>query len=108
MADRVRLVCAVDGRPADVGLATTGVAGPDWQDGRPPGTVYVAVASARGIRSVRLALDGDRPAVRRAAVAAVISAAMAELEASPARCGITFVNTLLQVSSSHESHSVPR
>ena len=84
MADRVRLVCAVGGRPADVGLATTGVAGPDSQGGRPPGTVYVAVASARGIRSVGLALDGDRPAVRRAAVAAVISAALAELEATPA------------------------
>ena len=84
MADRVRQVCAVDGRPADVGLSTTGVAGPDWQGDGPPGTVYVAVASARGIRSVGLALDGDRPTVRRAAVAAVISAAMAELEASPA------------------------
>ncbi len=79
MADRVRSVCAVDGRPADVGLATTGVAGPDPQDGRPPGTVYVAVASAGGIRSVALDLAGDRPAVRRAAVAAAIDEALAEL-----------------------------
>lgn len=29
---------------ADWGLATTGVAGPDPQDGKPVGTVYVAVA----------------------------------------------------------------
>ena len=79
MADHVRRVCAVDGRPADVGLATTGVAGPDPQDGRPPGTVYVAVASAGGIRSVALELAGDRPAVRRAAVAAAIDEALAEL-----------------------------
>lgn len=84
MAERVRRVCAVDGRPADVGLATTGVAGPDWQGGRPPGTVFVAVASARGIRSVGLALDGDRPAVRRSAVAAAIATALTELETAPA------------------------
>ena len=108
MADRVRRVCAVDGRPADVGLATTGVAGPDPQDGRPPGTVYVAVASAGGIRSVALDLAGDRPAVRRAAVAAAIDEALAELGGPTDRRGITFVNSLLQVSSSHESHSVPR
>lgn len=30
---------------ADYGLATTGVAGPDPQDGKPPGTVWVAVAT---------------------------------------------------------------
>lgn len=26
----------------DFGLAVTGVAGPDWQDGKPPGTVFIA------------------------------------------------------------------
>ena len=35
-------VCRVLG--ADVGVATTGVAGPDPQDGQPVGTVFVAVA----------------------------------------------------------------
>ena len=39
MADGVR-----DRLGADVGLATTGVAGPDAQDGHAPGTVHVAVA----------------------------------------------------------------
>lgn len=34
---------------ADYGLATTGVAGPDPQDGRPPGEWYVAVAGPRGV-----------------------------------------------------------
>lgn len=29
---------------ATFGLGLTGVAGPDWQGGRPPGTVYVALA----------------------------------------------------------------
>ena len=60
MADRVRLVCAVDGRPADIGLATTGVAGPDWQDGRPPGTVFVGVAIGDDVEAIALELDGDR------------------------------------------------
>ena len=33
---------------ATYGLGLTGVAGPDPQDGRPPGTVYVAVAGPEG------------------------------------------------------------
>lgn len=81
LADHVRALCAVDGRPADIGLGTTGVAGPDPQDGHPPGTVFLGVASLRGIRSVRLQLDGDRAAVRRATVAHAIHEAMRELDA---------------------------
>jgi nicotinamide-nucleotide amidase len=79
MADRVRRACAVDGRPADVGLATTGVAGPDPQDGHAAGTVFVAVASARGIRSVALQLTGDRARIRQDTVAAALREALAEL-----------------------------
>src|SRR5690606_28742007 len=40
---------------ADLGLATTGVAGPDGQDGHPPGTVHVAVAGPDGVRVASLA-----------------------------------------------------
>ncbi|MBO0921340.1 CinA family protein [Cellulomonas sp. zg-ZUI222] len=60
---------------ADVGLATTGVAGPDQQDGHAPGTVHVAVVTpeARHVRS--LDLPGDRRDVRAAACAAVLSLA---------------------------------
>ncbi|WP_116948365.1 CinA family protein [Jiangella endophytica] len=63
---------------ADVGLATTGVAGPDPQDGHPPGTVHVAVATAAGGLSVRsftggTALPGGREAVRAATVDAVLT-----------------------------------
>jgi nicotinamide-nucleotide amidase len=61
---------------AAVGLATTGVAGPDSQDGHPPGEVWIAVASATGIRSVRLELGGDRAAIRRETVEAVIELAL--------------------------------
>jgi nicotinamide-nucleotide amidase len=68
MADRVRSELAVDGRPSDVGLSTTGVAGPDWQDGQAPGTVFLGIAVGRAVRSVRLELSGDRGAIRRATV----------------------------------------
>jgi nicotinamide-nucleotide amidase len=79
LADRVRRTCAVAGRPADLGLATTGVAGPDPQDGRPPGTVYLGVASPRGVRSVELTLSGDRASIRRTTVERAVHEALAEL-----------------------------
>ncbi|MFG3555585.1 CinA family protein [Micromonospora sp. NPDC047557] len=54
---------------ADWGLATTGVAGPEPQDGKPVGLVYVAVAGPGGAAEVRqLDLDGGRDHVRSAAV----------------------------------------
>jgi nicotinamide-nucleotide amidase len=62
---------------ADVGLATTGVAGPDAQDGHRPGEVWIAIASVDGIRSLRLELGGDRAAIRRETVEAVIGLALA-------------------------------
>jgi PncC family amidohydrolase len=51
---------------ADWGLATTGVAGPDPQDGHPVGEVYVAVAHpASGLLRVdALSLTGDRATIR--------------------------------------------
>ncbi len=58
------------------GLATTGVAGPDPQDSRPPGTVHVAVAGPDGVvvRSMTGAnrLTGDRDAIRDATVESVL------------------------------------
>ena len=57
---------------ADVGVATTGAAGPDPQDGNPPGTVWIAVANAGGARSLRLDLGGDRAAIRRETVESVL------------------------------------
>jgi nicotinamide-nucleotide amidase len=56
------------------GLATTGVAGPDAQDGHPPGTAYVAVAAEPTDCVVRaLVLPGDRSQVRAATVDAVLA-----------------------------------
>jgi nicotinamide-nucleotide amidase len=79
MADRVRRVCAVGGRPADLGVATTGVAGPDPQDGRAPGTVFIGVAMGDQVDVIALELSGDRAAIRSSAVGAAIDAALARL-----------------------------
>ena len=73
---------------AQVGLATTGVAGPGSQDGHPPGEVHVAVATPDGVRVQSLRIAGDRPAVRAAACRAVLACALAELS-GPAGGGNT-------------------
>jgi nicotinamide-nucleotide amidase len=73
MAVGVRTALAVEGRVADVGLATTGVAGPDPQDGHEPGTVYVALSAGGATRVTRLALEGDRAAIRSATVSESLS-----------------------------------
>ncbi|MEV1146622.1 CinA family protein [Micromonospora sp. NPDC049799] len=53
---------------ADWGLATTGVAGPEPQDGKPVGLVYAAVAGPSGTDVRRFDLDGGRDHIRSAAV----------------------------------------
>jgi nicotinamide-nucleotide amidase len=79
LAVGVRDRLAVAGRAADIGVATTGVAGPDPQGGRPVGTVYVGVASDAGARSVALALTGDRDGIRRQTVVEAVRALADEL-----------------------------
>lgn len=50
---------------ADFGVAVTGVAGPDPQDGRPVGTVYAAVAgTGRESKVERFRFIGDRAGIR--------------------------------------------
>jgi nicotinamide-nucleotide amidase len=68
MATGVRAAMAVDGRPADIGISTTGVAGPAPQDGQPVGTVFVGVAMGVEVRSYPLSLSGDREHIRNAVV----------------------------------------
>jgi nicotinamide-nucleotide amidase len=58
---------------ADWGLATTGVAGPLPQDGKPVGLVYVAVAGPGGSSVRELRLTGDRAHIRTASVTAVLT-----------------------------------
>lgn len=59
---------------ADVGLATTGVAGPSPQDGTAPGTVWVGVAtrSSSWAADASCAPVGDRTSVRLSAVLAAL------------------------------------
>jgi nicotinamide-nucleotide amidase len=81
MADGVRRAVAVDGRAADVGVATTGVAGPAAQDGNAPGTVWVGVAIGGRVVALGASLSGDRAAVRSGAVALALQALVEALEA---------------------------
>ncbi len=57
----------------DHALATTGVAGPDPQDGHAPGTVWIGYADAAGATAELLQLSGGRDAIRNAAVDAALA-----------------------------------
>ncbi|MFD8152893.1 MULTISPECIES: CinA family protein [unclassified Streptomyces] len=78
---------------ADWGIATTGVAGPEPQDGRPVGTVFVAVdgpfgpdsGSARGGKVEGLRLNGDREEIRRESVRSVLALLLKELAGEQTR-----------------------
>lgn len=67
MADGVRRVMTGDGRVVHVGIATTGIAGPESPDGQPVGTVHIAVATPAGTRVESLRLAGTREQIRAAA-----------------------------------------
>jgi nicotinamide-nucleotide amidase len=64
---------------ATVGVATTGVAGPDPQDGHPPGTVHIAVSLADDTVVRTIALPGNRDEVRRLAVERVLGLLLGRL-----------------------------
>ncbi|HET9690402.1 MAG TPA: competence/damage-inducible protein A [Acidimicrobiales bacterium] len=67
MAVGVAMVCG-----ADCGLAVTGVAGPDPQEGEPPGTVFVGSYVDGAAASERLRLPGGRVEVRVLTVGAAL------------------------------------
>jgi nicotinamide-nucleotide amidase len=70
MASGVRTALSVAGRPADVGLATTGVAGPDSQDGQPVGTVWVGLAIGDRVDAYPFLFEGGRGDIRQQTVSA--------------------------------------
>jgi nicotinamide-nucleotide amidase len=57
---------------ADVGLSTTGVAGPTEQDGLPPGTVWLGMAVDDDVDAVQVRLPGDRERVRQMSVISLL------------------------------------
>jgi nicotinamide-nucleotide amidase len=76
MAAGVRTALAVAGQPAHIGISTTGVAGPNAQDGQPVGTVFLGFALGGEVRTKRLALSGSREEIR----SATVYESLAELE----------------------------
>ena len=72
---------------SDWAVASTGVAGPDSQEGHAVGTVFVAVAGPRVARSATLALSGERNVIRAATVDAALALLEEALDAAPAAAG---------------------
>lgn len=64
---------------ADIGIATTGVAGPKAHDGKPVGTVYIGIATAAGTESFGYLLSGSRSEIRGQACAAALERLLAAL-----------------------------
>ena len=66
---------------ADVGLSTTGVAGPDAHDGKPVGRVYIGISTVAGTAAYEYSFTGSRPDIRAAACAAALERLLEALSA---------------------------
>lgn len=64
---------------ATIGVATTGVAGPEPSEGRPVGTVFVAIADAHDAVVHDFVFTGDRRSIREQTVDAALSLLVARL-----------------------------
>lgn len=71
------------------GVSTTGVAGPEEQEGKPVGTVFVGLAGPGAVVSVSLDLDGDRDrvAIREATVEAALALLLEHVPREEPRLG---------------------
>ncbi len=76
MAEGVRERCEVRGVRPTIGLATTGVAGPDPVGDHPVGEVFIAVSSPNFSQVERFLFEGDRTLIRLASVAAAMRMAL--------------------------------
>lgn len=72
LARNVRRRLAVAGHPSDIGISTTGVAGPEPVDGHPPGTVYLGLSIGALTLARALTLAGTRDEIRAATVASAL------------------------------------
>ena len=57
---------------ADVGIATTGVAGPEEHDGKAVGTVYIGIATETGASHLEYGFTGNRAEIRGQACGAAL------------------------------------
>ena len=64
---------------ADIAISATGMASPGGEEDPPAGTVFVGLASARGVRAIPLQLTGDRMSIRRETVNQAIQAIAEEI-----------------------------
>ncbi|MCD4850206.1 nicotinamide-nucleotide amidohydrolase family protein [Arthrobacter sp. AK01] len=74
MADGARRACA-----ANVGISTTGVAGPESHDGKAVGTVFVGIATDSGTEAFEYGFSGDRQSIREQARDAALARLLAAL-----------------------------
>jgi len=78
MAAGARRICG-----ADIGLSTTGVAGPEPHGGKDVGAVYVGVSTADGSTAYPYSFEGNRAEIRALACAAALERLLEVL--APAR-----------------------
>jgi nicotinamide-nucleotide amidase len=63
-----------DATGATYALSTTGVAGPDQQEGKPVGTVFVGIAGPQGVSTLTMELVGERHQIQDRACREALSA----------------------------------
>ncbi|KAI1366212.1 hypothetical protein F5Y08DRAFT_140896 [Xylaria arbuscula] len=74
MAEGARRATTFDDTPTTWGIGMTGVAGPDSQDGKPVGTVFIGITSPYGTEAWGpFSFPGTRERVREATVAEALS-----------------------------------
>ena len=64
---------------ADIAISATGMASPGGEAEPPAGTVFVGLASAKGVRAIPLHLTGDRMSIRQQTVEQAIQAIAEEI-----------------------------
>ena len=65
----------------DIAVSATGMASPGEAGDPPAGTVFVGVASAKGVRAIPLRLTGARQEIRQKTVEAALEAILTEIKA---------------------------
>jgi nicotinamide mononucleotide (NMN) deamidase PncC len=65
---------------ADIAVGLTGVAGPDTQEGKPVGTVFIAAASADDVLSREFHFEGNPDEIRHQAANQAAALAVELLE----------------------------